>query len=497
MTSVDMYVVSPLDSVAVAITEQAKGRVVEINDTSVTLLDDIPFGHKIAIRPIAEGEDVVKYGYSIGVATRNIAVGEHVHSHNMKTGLEGLLDYTYTPSDSVTADPAAEIPTFVGYERANGRVGVRNEIWIIPTVGCINRMSKIIEEQARRAHPELASSIHAFTHPYGCSQLGDDLDMTQRFLKGLITHPNAGAVLVLSLGCENNHLGVFRDYLGEIDSERVRFMTAQAVDDEFEVAAQEIAELVEIISQDQRSTQPASKLIVGMKCGGSDAFSGITANPLLGQISDRLISVGGAAMLTEVPEMFGAETILMNRAKDSETFDGVVKLINDFKEYFIRHDQEIYENPSPGNKDGGITTLEEKSLGAIQKGGRGQVTRTLDFGELASAGGLNLLIGPGNDLVSTTNLIASGAQIVCFTTGRGNPFGGAVPTIKLATNSKLAQRKDNWIDFNAGRLLTAEPSEIVDELFELILDVASGRKTTRNEDYDYREIAIFKDGVTL
>lgn len=490
--------ITALDNVAVAITEQEAGDVVDINGSQITLKNQIPFGHKVALRDIAQGEQVIKYGYPIGVATQPITTGEHVHSHNMKTGLKGLQTYQYEPAESVTptADPA-QVPTFEGYLRKNGRVGVRNELWIIPTVGCINRMTKVIEAEAQKAHPELVDQIHAFTHPYGCSQLGDDLEMTQTFLKGLITHPNAGAVLVLSLGCENNHLGIFRDILGDIDEERVRFITAQKVDDEYEAAASVIDELVELLKTDKRQTLPASKLILGMKCGGSDSFSGFTANPLLGLISDKIITMGGASMLTEVPEMFGAETILMNRAKDETTFTSLVDLINNFKGYFISHGQEIYENPSPGNKEGGITTLEEKSLGCIQKGGRGQVHNILEIGDLAKAGGLNLLYGPGNDLVSTTNLIASGAQIVCFTTGRGNPFGGAVPTLKLASNHALAERKKNWIDFDASRLLDEDPDQVADELFSQILDVASGRKTTKNEDYNYREIAIFKDGVTL
>ncbi len=496
-TSVNFKLITPLDNVAVAITEQEAGSTTEINGQPLTLVNPIPFGHKVALEDIAPGEKVIKYGYPIGVASQAIKKGEHVHSHNMKTGLKGLQTYSYEPADQVKPDPEADVPTFEGYLRKNGRVGVRNELWIIPTVGCINRMTKVIEAEAQKAHPEMADKIHAFNHPYGCSQLGNDLDMTQRFLKGLIRHPNACPVLVLCLGSDSNHLGIFRDVLGDIDEERVRFITAQKVDDEYEAAADVINELVDLLKTDERQTLPASKLILGMKCGGSDAFSGFTANPLLGLISDKVISVGGASMLTEVPEMFGAETILMNRSRDEETFHDLVGLINNFKEYFISHGQEIYENPSPGNKDGGITTLEEKSLGCIQKGGRGSVHQILDVGDLAKAGGLNLLYGPGNDLVSTTNLICSGAQIVCFTTGRGNPFGGAVPTLKLASNHALAERKKNWIDFDASRLLDEDPDQVADELFQQILDVASGKKTTRNEDYGYREIAIFKDGVTL
>lgn len=498
MSENKLIVISPLDNVAVALTDLKAGESVSAGDAKVTLLQDIPFGHKAAIKDIKKDENVVKYGYPIGHATEDIKAGAHVHTQNLKTNLGGILDYTYHKT------PAAQMPhlfkdaTFDGYLRPDGSAGVRNEIWIIPTVGCVNTTANILAKKANEMFAGKTDGVFAFTHNMGCSQLGEDHATTQQILKGLINNPNAGAVLVLSLGCENNHLDVFKPVLGDIDTNRIKFLVTQDVQDEVEAGLKILGELADYASQFKRQPLPASKLVLGFKCGGSDAFSGITANPLCGRVNDILVDNGGSTILTEVPEMFGAETILMDRAVTKDIFDQTVTLINNFKGYFTKYNQTIYENPSPGNKKGGISSLEEKSLGCTQKGGQAPVVGVLNYGERVSKNGLNLLIGPGNDQVSCTNLTASGAQIILFTTGRGNPFGAPVPTIKVATNTALATKKANWIDYNAGQILDGKSfDDVTKDFYQYILDVASGRVKAKNEVYGYKEISVFRDGVIL
>lgn len=440
-------------------------------------------GHKVAVRDIAQGENIIKYGFPIGHAVRAIKKGENVHVDNLKTNLSSQLSYEYQPNWQ--ALPEWDGGTILAYEREDGQVGIRNDIWIINTVGCVN---KVAEEISRR------TGAFCFSHPYGCSQLGEDHGITEKILRGLVHHPNAGGVLVLGLGCENNNIPRFRKMLGTVSEKRVKFLVAQECEDEVEEGIALVHELQEYASQFTRKEVSISCLKVGLKCGGSDGFSGITANPLVGQYSDMLVSAGGSSVLTEVPEMFGAETIFMNRCINRRIFDKTVKLVNDFKQYFTSHGQEIYENPSPGNKAGGISTLEDKSLGCTQKGGMAPVVDVLDYGDRVEMSGLHLLNGPGNDMVAVTNLVAAGCQLILFTTGRGTPLGGPVPTIKIATNSDLARRKSNWIDFDAGPLLKGE--ELASDLWSFVKEVANGKETC-NERNGYREIAIFKDGVTL
>jgi len=444
-------------------------------------------GHKIALCDIKKDENIIKYGFPIGHATKDIKKGETVHTDNVKTNLGDLLTYTYNPHFA-EMKKAAENRYFEGYVRENGDVGIRNDIWIVNTVGCVN---KVAEQIAKK------TGALTFNHPFGCSQLGGDQLITQKILKGLVNHPNAGGVLVLGLGCENNNIDVFKTVLGDVNEKRVKFLNCQDFDDEVEEGVKLIGELKEYASTFKREKVSVSKLKVGLKCGGSDGYSGITGNPLVGRFSDMLISYGGTSVLTEVPEMFGAETLLMDRCESKEIFDKTVNLINDFKEYFTSHNQVIYENPSPGNKKGGITTLEEKSLGCVQKGGMSKVVDVLDYGDTLSKSGLNLLNGPGNDIVAITNLTAAGAHFILFTTGRGTPVGAPVPTIKVATNSNLAKRKSNWIDFNAGQIIEGRTiDEVAKEFFDFCIEVANG-KETKNEINNYREISIFKDGVTL
>ena len=441
-------------------------------------------GHKYALCDIKCGENIIKYGNPIGHATEDIKKGDHVHSHNMKTNLSGSIEYIYQPEYEATVKLDSDL-TFMGYERENGDAGIRNEIWIINTVGCVNKAAKRLAE--------LTDAIH-FEHPFGCSQLGGDHKTTQLILRGLVNHPNAAGVLVLGLGCENNNIDEFKKVLGDYNPERVKFLNSQDFDDEIEEGIKLINELKAYAAKFERKPIPVSKLKIGLKCGGSDGFSGITANPLVGRLSDKVISYGGSCVLTEVPEMFGAEHLLMKRCPTKELFDKTVALINNFKEYFIRHNQVIYENPSPGNKAGGITTLEEKSLGCVQKGGKSEVVDVLDYGDVLTKNGLSLLNGPGNDIVAITNLAAAGVHIILFTTGRGTPVGAPVPTVKIATNNALAVKKKSWIDFDASP--TLQGNELTDELFDYIIKVASGEETM-NEKNDYREISIFKDGIVL
>lgn len=483
------------DNVIVAIKEIAAGETVNAGDVQVTAKETIPAGHKMALFDIVEGGDVVKYGFRIGNAKENIAAGAWIHTHNVKTALGDLLEYNYepTPVKEETTDDAA----FMGYQRPDGKVGVRNEVWVIPTVGCVNNVATALAKAANARLKGSVEEVIAFPHPYGCSQMGDDQEHTRTILADLINHPNAGGVLVLGLGCENSNIEVLKPYIGEVNPDRVKFLVCQETEDEMETGGKLLDELISYASGFEREPISVSKLIIGMKCGGSDGFSGITANPLVGKFSDLLISKKGTTILTEVPEMFGAETLLMNRCENRELFDETVKLINDFKQYFKDNHQTIYENPSPGNKKGGISTLEDKSLGCTQKSGSAPVKGVLAYGERVEKAGLNLLSAPGNDLVASTALAASGAHIVLFTTGRGTPFASPVPTVKISSNSALAGKKKNWIDFNAGVLVEDKDiEETAQELFDYVVAVASGKKVC-SEEAGFHDMAIFKQGVTL
>lgn len=483
------------DNVAVALRPIAAGEELAVGGYLVKTLEEIPQGHKFALCPIAAGGDVIKYGFCIGHAKEDIPAGGWVHVHNLKTGLGELLTYTYEPVASTLQE--SEHVYFDGYRRADGRIGVRNEIWIIPTVGCVNSIADALEKKAQKFVGGSVEEIVAFPHPYGCSQMSEDQENTRTILADLINHPNAGGVLVLGLGCENSNIPVLKDYIGEYDEQRVKFLQCQDVEDEQGTAMQLLAELAAYAGTFQREKIDAAELVIGMKCGGSDGLSGITANPTVGAFSDILISKGGTTILTEVPEMFGAETLLMNRCENEELFEKTVHLINDFKNYFTSNNQTIYENPSPGNKKGGISTLEDKSLGCTQKSGSAPVRGVLSYGERVQTRGLNLLSAPGNDLVASTALAASGAHIVLFTTGRGTPFASPVPTVKISSNSRLAGNKSGWIDFNAGRMVEDKTKEeLGQELFDYVIAVASGRKV-RSEEAGFHDMAIFKKGVTL
>jgi len=467
----------------------------EAVEVKVTAVEEIPAGHKMAICDIPEGGEVIKYGYRIGNAKEEIKTGAWIHTHNVKTALGDLLEYSYEPVE--VQETKTEDVTFMGFNRPDGKVGVRNEIWVIPTVGCVNNVATAIAKQANAFVKGSVSEVIAFPHPYGCSQMGDDQEHTRKILADLINHPNAGGVLVLGLGCENSNIEVLKPYIGEFDENRVKFLVAQECEDEIAESVELIKGLIDYAAGFEREPISASKLIIGMKCGGSDGLSGITANPLVGRFSDMLISKGGTTILTEVPEMFGAETILMNRCANEELFHRTVDLINDFKNYFKSHNQTIYENPSPGNKKGGISTLEDKSLGCTQKSGSALVRGVLQYGETVKTPGLNLLSAPGNDLVAATALAAAGAHIVLFTTGRGTPFASPVPTMKISTNSRLAGKKSNWIDFNAGVLVEDKDwAETTQEFFDYVLEVASGKQVA-SEAAGFHDMAIFKQGVTL
>ena len=489
--------INPADSVVVCLQPKKKGDVIDIDGRQVIVNQDTPAGHKILIKDTAQGEDIIKYGYPIGHAKEDLKAGDWVNEENLKTNLEGKLEYTYHPVNQ-SLDIKKENRTFKGYIRKNGEVGIRNEIWVVPTVGCVNGIAeKLVKELKAETQEEGIDAIYAWHHNYGCSQLSNDHENTRKVLRDICLHPNAGAVLVLSLGCENNQPEAFMKMLGDYDKSRIRLLVTQQVDDEMEAGMDILRELYEIAKQDVRQEVPVIKLRVGLKCGGSDGFSGITANPLVGEFSDWLVTQGGTSVLTEVPEMFGAETILMNRCRTEELFHQTVSMINNFKEYFLSHGEPVGENPSPGNKAGGISTLEDKALGCTQKCGKAPVSGVMEYGDRLQHDGLNLLSAPGNDLVAATALAACGCHLVLFTTGRGTPFGAFVPTMKSATNPGLARRKQNWIDFSAGQLIEGRTmQELLPEFIDKILSVANG-EPAKNEKNGYREISIFKNGVTL
>ena len=490
--------INPADSVVVCLRPFQKGETIEVDGKSVTLLLDTPAGHKVLINDAAQGDNIIKYGYPIGHAKEDLKEGQWVNENNLKTNLSGTLSYEYHPVNEKLNIPA-DNRTFNGYRRKNGEVGIRNEVWIVPTVGCVNgiaeRLASLLEKETQL---EGIDAVHAWHHNYGCSQLSGDHENTRKVLRDIVLHPNAGAVLVLSLGCENNQPDDFMAMLGDYDHDRIKLLVTQKVEgDEVEAGMEILRGLYNIAKQDKREACPLNELRVGLKCGGSDGFSGITANPLVGEFSDFLVAQGGTSILTEVPEMFGAETILMNRCETPALFEQTVKLVNDFKEYFLSHGEPVGENPSPGNKAGGISTLEDKALGCTQKCGRAPVSGVLGYGDRLQVKGLNLLSAPGNDLVASTALAASGCQIVLFTTGRGTPFGTFIPTMKISTNSTLFRNKPNWIDFNAGQLVEGRPmKDVLNDFIDKIISVANG-EPSQNEKNGYREISIFKNGVTL
>ena len=486
-----LFKINDKDNVAVALEKLKKGEIID----NIKLLDDIPFGHKVLLNDLKSGENIIKYGNPIGHLTIDCKKGEHIHEHNLKTNLSDIIEYKYCGENEY--QPKKCDVTFNGYLRQDGRAATRNEIWIIPTVGCVNNTAKRLEKIGQEIIGDGCDGVFAYTHPFGCSQLGDDQENTRKILASLANHPNAGGVLIVSLGCENTNVEIFKKYLGEYNKKRIKFLVTQDCENELEKGEKLLKELYTFVKSFKREPIPINKLVVGYKCGGSDAFSGITANALCGKLTDKLTSFGTSAILTVVPEMFGAEKLLMKRCENEKVFNKSVNMINSFKQYFFSHNQECYENPSPGNHDGGITTIEEKSLGCIQKGGKSVITDVLEYGEHCKKQGLNLLTGPGNDIVSTTNLTAAGANIILFTTGRGTPLGASVPTIKVSSNSRLAKRKSNWIDFNAGELIESNDFEnMTEEIFKLLIDIASGRQT-KNEQNGYRDISIFKDGVIM
>ena len=482
--------INSCDNVAVALTDLKKGEII----FNVTLLENIKKGHKFALENIEENKKIIKYNNSIGIATKNIKKGEWVHTHNLKTDIKENEEYDFSGGFPYSTEQSPYM--FMGYERDNGKVGIRNSIIIIPTVGCVNKTCEIIKKRLVECY-EIDEQIQVFTHPYGCSQLGDDREYTAKCISALLKNPNVGGALLVSLGCENNNLEYMQEFLGDYDKERILTLVTQESDSEIEDGVALVKKKKKKASKDERTMQPLSKLTIGFKCGGSDGFSGITANPLCGYLTDYFTSIGGKVILTEVPEMFGAEKELLKRCVNENVFKKAVSMVESFAEYFVSHNQVVYENPSPGNKDGGITTLEEKSSGCITKGGNSAVTDVLALYEECKTDGLSLLWGPGNDIVSTTNLACAGATLILFTTGRGTPLGAPVPTLKISTNSELYEKKKDWIDFDAGEVLNGKGfDELSKDLLKKIILIANG-EPTKNEINGYEEIAIFKDGVTL
>ena len=482
------------DNVMIALTDLKKDMIIN----NIVLPEDILKGHKVALKDIYQGEDIIKYGFPIGHANKTIQQGEHVHVHNISTNLNDVLEYTYEPKFDDYEVKAKQRDIYV-YRRQNNEVGIRNELWIVPTVGCIVGQAKQMADKfMKEVNPdENFDGIHLFGHQFGCSQMGDDHENTKETLQNIAKHPNAGGVLILGLGCENNQVNAFKESLGIYDEKRIKFLVMQEVEDELEAGVSALKELYETMRFDKREKADISVLNIGLKCGGSDGLSGITSNPLLGKLADYITYHGGTSVLTEVPEMFGAEKILMRRSKNKDVFHKTVKLINDFKDYYKKNNQVIYDNPSPGNKNGGISTLEDKSLGCTQKAGSSIVCDVLHQTERLKTKGLNLISAPGNDLVSVTTLGMSGCQLVLFSTGRGTPFGGFIPTIKVSSNSEIFNKKPNWIDFNAGSLTEGvDMDTVLEQFIDFIVDVVNGKKT-RNEINNFREIGIFKKGVIL
>ncbi|MEK3797924.1 altronate dehydratase family protein [Peribacillus sp. FSL H8-0477] len=495
----DIMQITEQDNIVLALRKLAKEEKIVVNGSEIVIKQEVDRGHKVALKDLKKGDHVMKYGFPIGHALEDIGVGEWVHTHNTKTNLSGTQEYSY--KQKLTENPFEnEQLTFKGYRRRNGLVGIRNELWIVPTVGCVNGIAEKIIKRFEKEVKDIApfDNMLVFKHSFGCSQLGDDHENTKQILLNAVNHPNAAGVLVLGLGCENNEMVTFKESLGNVDDDRIKFLVSQDVTDEIEAGVEMVKEIHAHAQNDKREDVPLAELKIGLKCGGSDGFSGITANPLLGRFSDFLIAQGGTTVLTEVPEMFGAETILMERAETEEVFHKTVSLINDFKDYFLTFNQPIYENPSPGNKAGGITTLEDKSLGCTQKAGSAPVVDVLKYGEVLQRKGLNLLSAPGNDLIASSALAAAGCHIVLFTTGRGTPFGTFVPTMKVSTNTPIYEAKPHWIDFNAGTLLEDDvsPELVLRDFIDYIIQVTNG-EFVNNEKNDFRELAIFKTGVTL
>ncbi|WP_428631888.1 UxaA family hydrolase [Sphingopyxis sp.] len=483
------------DNVATALADLTADSPLAIGAMHLTVTEAIGRGHKVALAPIARGDNVIKYGFPIGIATADIAAGAHVHSHNLATALTGSDDYVYTPPLAVLP-PKQRQHHFMGYARADGRVGTRNEIWILPTVGCVGNLAARVARIAGARHAGRVDGIHAFKHPFGCSQLGDDLGHTRGLLAALAQHPNAGGVLIVGLGCESNQLGALLERIPADRRANIRTLSAQAVEDDEAACLTLIDELVDGCADMPRTSAPLSQLVLGVKCGGSDGLSGLTANPLVGRMADAVAAADGKVILTEIPEIFGAERVLMDRAMSRDVFDRTAQLVQDFKAYFTRNGEPVSENPSPGNIAGGITTLEEKSLGAVQKGGQVPLVDVQLYGGEATLPGLTLLEAPGNDAVSSTALTAAGATVILFTTGRGTPLGFPAPTLKIASNSELAARKSGWIDFDAGTVIGDGFEAASDALLDLIIATASGR-LTKAEANEERDIAIWKSGVTL
>ncbi|WBY17105.1 altronate dehydratase family protein [Erythrobacteraceae bacterium WH01K] len=484
------------DNVAVALADLKGGEAVEVAGERTALRSDIPRGHKFALGEIMPGDPVRRYGEQIGLASQQIGAGEHVHSHNLKTALAGELNYSDFEGEKMEATPAAPLCPWLGYRRPDGRYATRNEIWVLPTVGCVSPLADMVAREASALHADRVDAVVAFGHPHGCSQLSEDLAGTRAVLAALCDNPNAGGVVLVGLGCESNQLDELVGSVPERSRAKLRSMRAQDVGDERKALLGLIAELVEKVGDQTRVEAPSSALCIGLKCGGSDALSGVTANPLLGRFSNRVDASEGRLVLTEIPEIFGAERSLFARSETPEVLESAGALLNRFKRYFLENGQAVSENPSPGNIAGGITTLEEKSLGAVQKAGRARLSGVIDYGGLAETAGITLLEAPGNDAVSSTALAAAGATLILFTTGRGTPLGFPVPTVKVSSNSQLAASKSGWIDFDAGRMLTEDPDRVADDFADYLLEVASGQETSA-ERSGQRVISIWKRGVTL
>lgn len=476
----------PKDNVALALRPLPSGARVSVEGISLFTRDPIPYGHKVALVSIPKGGRIIKYGYPIGRAVRSISPGEHVHVHNTESGRAHGDTARPVIREESSLIPRFPQDTFLGFRRQDGRVGVRNHVLVMASVHCVNGGVERIGREV--------PGVVALPHIYGCSQLGEDLAQTRRVLEGYVSHPNVGATLIVGLGCEALPTRELVDGLRD-RGYRVELLLLQeiggsraAVRKGKELAAELLGEVGKL----RPEPVPLSELVVGVECGGSDAWSGVTANPAVGAIADALVAHGGTVILSEVTEFIGAEHILAARAISPEVGKAILRAVARREGVAVEMGVDLRgAQPSPGNMEGGLTTIEEKSLGAIVKGGTTPVREFLGYGERPSARGLVVMDTSGNDLESVTGMVAGGAQVVLFTTGRGTPVGNPiVPVIKISSNTPLYERMRDDLDFDAGSILRGEPpTSVAARLAALLLEVAGGRPT-QAEVWGHREFAI-------
>jgi len=485
---------SPEDNVVIAIDAVAQG----VQAAGQTAHERIPRGHKMAVEPIGEGAPVRKFGQIIGFASRGIRPGDWVHEHNV-TLHDFARDYRFAEdakNDEVL--PPELAATFEGYVRPGGRTGTRNYIGVLTSVNCSASVAKFIAEEVNRSglledYPQIDGAV-AFVHGTGCglAAYGEGFDVLRRTQWGYATHPNLGAALMVGLGCEVFQIDRMKEEYGLVEGDHFQTLTIQATGGTKKTVAQGLArikEMLPVAARAKRETRPASEMVLALQCGGSDGYSGITANPALGAAADELVRHGGTAILSETPEIYGAEHLLTRRAVNRSVGEKLVERIKWWEEYTARNGGEMNNNPSPGNKAGGLTTILEKSLGAAAKGGSTSLRAVYEYAEPVKDRGFVYMDTPGYDPVAATGQVAGGANVMCFTTGRGSAFGcKPTPSIKLATNTDIYTRMIDDMDVNCGDILDGVPvKQKGEEIFRKVLAVASGERT-KSEDLGYGDL---------